>query len=312
MMKILIAEEMFREAVDELKSGFDVHFDPDLWKKPEELAAEIQTADALIVRNQTQVTKELVAEAGKLKVVGRLGVGLDNIDLDACASRNVTVCPATGANAISVAEYVLATAMILVRGAYAATERVIHGEWPRFDLLGNEIFEKTLGIVGLGSIGRTVAEKAGALGLRVCAYDPLLPADSPAWSGIKRMELDALAGTSDILTLHVPLIDETRNLVDTDFIARMKPGAILINTARGGIVDEAGVVAALKSGHLGGAALDVFAEEPMSKDAGQKFADVKNLILTPHISGVTGDSNRRVSFVTADNVRKHLDQHSED
>ena len=310
MAKILIAEEMYREAVAELKSGYDVHFDPDLWKKPEDLAAQVQTADALIVRNQTQVTRELVGQAGKLKVVGRLGVGLDNIDLEACAAANVTVCPATGANAVSVAEYVLTTAMILVRGAYGATHRVIDGEWPRFDLVGREIFEKSLGIVGLGSIGQTVAEKAKALGLSVRAYDPLLADDDPAWNGIKRMQLDELAATSDILTLHVPLIDATRNLVDAAFIGRMKAGAILINTARGGIVDEAGVVEALERGHLGGAALDVFAEEPLGKDAGQIFADVKNLILTPHISGVTSDSNRRVSFVTAENVRQGLVRHS--
>ncbi|MGI9379995.1 MAG: hydroxyacid dehydrogenase, partial [Methyloligellaceae bacterium] len=310
MAKILIAEEMYREAVAELKSGYDVHFDPDLWKKPEDLAAQVQTADALIVRNQTQVTRELVGRAGKLKVVGRLGVGLDNIDLDACAAANVTVCPATGANAVSVAEYVLTTAMILVRGAYGATHRVIDGEWPRFDLVGREIFEKSLGIVGLGSIGQTVAEKTKALGLSVRAYDPLLADDDPAWNGIKRMQLDELAATSDILTFQVPLIDATRNLVDAAFIGRMKASAILINTARGGIVDEAGVVEALERGHLGGAALDVFAEEPLGKDAGQIFADVKNLILTPHISGVTSDSNRRVSFVTAENVRQGLVRHS--
>ena len=166
--------------------------------------------------------------------------------------------------------------------------------------------DKRLGLVGLGSIAREVASRAHALGMRVAAYDPYMPAEHAAWESVARLSLDDLAGNSDVISVHVPLTDETRNLVDAAFIARMPGGAILINTARGGVVDEDVIVEALREGRLGGAALDVFASEPLTAESGGRFRDVPGLLLTPHIAGITVESNLRVSRVTANNVLRHL------
>jgi (S)-sulfolactate dehydrogenase len=243
-------------------------------------------------------------------VVGRLGVGLDNIDGAACRDRGIAVYPATGANDVAVAEYVVATAMLLLRGAYGATARVAAGTWPRNALMGREISGKRLGLVGFGAIARETAHRAAALGMAIAAHDPFVaegdPAWNPAYGPVQRKALDALIAESDVLSLHVPLTDATRGLIDAAALARMPKGAVLINAARGGVVDEAAVAEALRSGHLGGAALDVFDREPLDAEAGAVFADVPNLILTPHIAGVTQESNVRVSAVTAQAVRRHL------
>ena len=235
--------------------------------------------------------------------MGRLGVGLDNIDVPACAARDVLVIPATGANALAVAEYVIGVAMVLLRGTYFATAEVAAGKWPRGALSsGREIAGKMLGIVGFGGIGRLTGRLGRALGMRVIGFDAELASDHAVWraEGVEPRTLDALLAQSDVLTLHVPLLPATRNLIDTRRIAAMKPGAILVNTARGGVVDEAAVAAALASGRLGGAALDVFEKEPLP--AGSPLAGCPNLILTPHVAGVTAESNERVSSMIAEKV----------
>ncbi|MCX7333704.1 MAG: 3-phosphoglycerate dehydrogenase, partial [Hyphomicrobiales bacterium] len=196
------------------------------------------------------------------------------------------------------------------RGAYGASAAVAAGAWPRNALMGREIAGKRLGLVGFGAIARETARRAAALGMAVAAHDPFVAADDPAWNPatgpVQSRALDALIAQSDVLSLHVPLTDRTRGLIDAAALARMPKGAILINAARGGVVDEAAVARALRSGHLGGAALDVFDREPLDAAAGAVFADVPNLILTPHIAGVTQESNVRVSAVTAQAVRRHL------
>jgi (S)-sulfolactate dehydrogenase len=307
---IVISEFMDEDAIRRGLDGFDVLYDPKLVDRPDDLAAAVANAEALVVRNRTQVRGALLEAAQHLKVVGRLGVGLDNIDMEACKARGIAVYPASGANDVSVAEYVIATAMLLLRGAYGATPQVAAGEWPRNALVGREIAGKRLGLVGYGSIARETARRAVALGMEVAAFDPYLPADHAAWSGpwgkVVPLSIDDLLATSDVLSLHVPLTAETRHMIGADALARMKPGAIVINAARGGVVDEAAVAAALTTGRLGGAALDVFDEEPLKTERGAVFAGVPNLILTPHIAGVTMESNVRVSWVTVDNVRKHL------
>ena len=305
--RILITEFM-DEAALELLAGCAVRYEPALHGDRDALLAAAADVDALIVRNQTAVDEAVLAAAPKLRAVGRLGVGLDNIDLDACAARNIAVLPATGANAVSVAEYVIGTAMVLLRGAYFATEAVAAGDWPRGKLsAGGEIFGKTLGLVGFGTIAAAVAVRAKALGMGVSAYDPHRPADDAAWSGVAReTNLRALLAAADVISLHVPLTAETRNLIGAAALAGMKPSAVLINTARGGIVDEAALVAALKDGWLAGAALDVFAAEPLKAEAGRMFDGVPNLILTPHVAGVTTESNVRVSAITAENVLRAL------
>jgi (S)-sulfolactate dehydrogenase len=309
-VRIVISEFIDHAAAAALASSFDVRYDPALVERPGELEAELALADALIVRNRTQVDAALLAAAPRLKVVGRLGVGLDNIDLAACAARGIDVIPATGANARSVAEYVITVAMLLRRGAYGATAAVGAGEWPRAALSqGRELAGCTLGVVGFGGIGRLVAELAGALGMLVIGCDAAIPAASPLWAAQRTAprSLDELLGEADVVSLHLPLVDATRGLLDAARLALMKPGAILINTSRGGIVDEPALAAALRGGKLGGAALDVFAHEPLA--AGSVLADCPGLLLTPHIAGVTRESNARVSALVAAAVAGALARH---
>jgi (S)-sulfolactate dehydrogenase len=306
-VRVVITEFMDETAVAGLATKHDTFYDSSLVDRPDELRASLATADALIVRNRTQVDATLLAGAPTLKVVGRLGVGLDNIDVDACRARGIEVIPATGANALAVAEYVIGAAMLLLRGAYSSSTAVASGDWPRAALAsGRELSGKTLGIVGFGGIGRLVARLGRALGMRVVGSDPQVPASAAAWreEGAESRELDALLAEADVVTLHVPLVEATRHLVDAARLARMKPEAILINTARGGVVDEAALAAALKSGRLGGAALDVFEHEPLA--AGSPLAGCPNLLLTPHIAGVTAESNTRVSTLIAVNVAAAL------
>jgi (S)-sulfolactate dehydrogenase len=308
-MDILITEFMDADAVDTLRSGFGVTYDPRIVDRRDDLLEKVGAADALIVRNRTQVNVELLAQAPRLRVVGRLGVGLDNIDVPACRNRGIEVIPATGANALAVAEYVVCTVMMLLRGAYLSSGEVAAGRWPRGPLgEGRETAGKTLGIVGFGGIGRLVARLARGLGMEVVAADALVPPGSPAWAeaGVTRLELDALLSEADAVTLHVPLTDETRHLIDGRRIAAMRPGAVLVNTARGGVVDEAALAAALRDGRLAGAALDVFEREPLPADS--PLAGVPNLVLTPHIAGVTRESNRRVSSLIAAEVGRALSQ----
>ncbi|HEY8566502.1 MAG TPA: NAD(P)-dependent oxidoreductase [Beijerinckiaceae bacterium] len=310
MPQIVIAEFMDEAAIREGLAGFDVLYDASLVDAPDALAAALVDAEALIVRNRTQVRGPLLDAAPKLRAVGRLGVGLDNIDVEACEKRGIAVFPATGANDVSVAEYVIATALMLLRGAYFATAEVTAGAWPRNKLMGREIAGKRLGLVGFGAIAKETGQRAAALGMSVAAYDPFVPADSAAWrqpwGTITPLALDALLAEADVVSLHVPLTPETRNLIDAKALAGMKPDAVLINAARGGVVDEAALAGALRAGKLGGGALDVFESEPLRADRGAIFQGCPNLILTPHIAGVTVESNVRVSRVTVEAVAKHL------
>lgn len=309
MTRIVITEFLEPEAVDELKRrGFEVHWDRELWTKRGELEKLVKDLPGLIVRNRTRVDDALLRLAPKLKVVGRLGVGLDNIDVAACERRGIEVCSARGANATSVSEYAIAMAMILLRGrAYRDTQRLVAGEWPREELgRGLELAGKTMGIIGLGSIGSTTAHKVRALEMRVIATDPYLPAGNESWRLAQATKLDELLATSDVVTIHCPLTPETRGMIAGPQLQRMRKGAILINSARGGIVDEAACAASLRSGHLGGAALDVFDDEPIRADAGKLFTGLNNVILTPHISGVTAEANHRVSYMTVDAVARVL------
>jgi (S)-sulfolactate dehydrogenase len=306
MPDIVISEFMDEAIVREAFAGHDVLYDPALVDRPADLAAAVAQARALVVRNRTQVRGALLEAAPRLRVVGRLGVGLDNIDLDACRARGVAVCPATGANDVSVAEYVITAMLVLLRRAWFATPDVIAGRWPRMTTIGGEASGRQLGLVGLGAIARETAQRAAALGMKVVATDPLLAADHPAWALAQRVDLQTLLAHSDVVSLHVPLTPGTRNMIDAARIASMRRGAILVNAARGGILDEPAVSAALRSGQLGGAALDVFEKEPLDAAAAAHFAGAPNLLLTPHIAGVTDESNVRVSAVTAQSVLRHL------
>ncbi len=307
MTDVVITEFMDRAAVSRLAARFRIHYDPELADKPELLAAFASEARALIVRNRTQVRGALLAGAGKLACVGRLGAGLDNIDTGTCAARGIAVYPATGANDLSVAEYVVACVMMLFRGAYGATAEVAAGGWPREALIGREAAGKVLGLVGFGSIGRETARRAAALGMAAVAHDPFVAPDDLAWDLAKPLTLNELLTQADAVSLHLPLTPGTRHLIGAAQIALMKPGAVLVNAARGGVLDEAALVAGLRDGRLSGAALDVFETEPLTAEAGARFKGLQNLILTPHIAGLTEESNARVGALIAERVIAHLE-----
>ncbi len=307
MPRIVVTEFIDERALPALCAQHDVLYDAKLVDDLPRLLTEAASADAIIVRNRTQVRGELLSALKQCRVVGRLGVGLDNIDVPGCEARGMQVIPATGANALSVAEYVIASAMLLLRGAYQSTGAVAAGQWPRSALSnGREIAGKTLGLIGFGSIGQLTAKLAQGLGMSVIAFDAMMDADHPAFatSSVRFAGLDEVITTADVVSLHVPLVDSTRNLFDAHRIASMKRGAVLINTARGGIVDELALAAALKGGVLGGAAIDVFDKEPLP--ASGHFKDCPNLLLTPHIAGVCAESNERVSFLIAEKVLEAL------
>ena len=306
MIDVLITEILDEEALAALRADYAVHYDPGLCERPADIAALAPGVPALVVRNRTQVRGAVLAAFDRLKVIGRLGVGLDNIDVAAAEAMGIEVCPATGANAASVAEYVVAACLITLRNIWQSSEAVLAGKWPRNQLMFNEVQGKRLGVIGFGSIGREVARRALALGMEVVATDQ--PGTDPARftaAGVRQVDRATLLATSDVVSIHAPSMPETYRLIDAAALAAMKPGAVLINSARGGMVDEAALVAALTSGRLGAAVLDVFEDEPLK--AGSNLVGVPNLWLTPHVSGVTVESNARVSAVTLANVRRALE-----
>jgi (S)-sulfolactate dehydrogenase len=305
--RIVVSEFMDGPAVDFLRARFEVDYRPKLVDDAAALQQALDGAEAWIVRNRTPVRGALLAGAGSLKVVGRLGVGLDNIDVAACEARGIAVIPATGANAESVAEYVITAALVLLRGAWFSTRAVEAGTWPRQTLSqGREASGKTLGLVGFGNIGRLTGRKARAMDMRVVAHDSAISPDDGTWRDeeVEPLGLDDLLARSDVVSLHVPLTGKTRGLLGRDKLSLMKRDAVLVNTARGGVVDEAALAAMLREGRLGGAALDVFEQEPLA--AGSPLAGAPRLLLTPHIAGVTTEANERVSALIARRVAEAL------
>ena len=306
MTRVLVTEFMDGSALAFLKNRVQVDYVPDLFERHDELLQRVEIADALIVRNRTRVTSDLLAAAKHLKAIGRLGVGLDNIDQQAAAIANIQVLPATGANAIAVAEYVMSAMLHLRRPMTTGFQAMVGGDWPREQFIGGEISGKTIGLVGFGQIAQFVALRAAAFGMRVAYFDPYLTSENTALGALRSRSLDELLAIADCVSIHVPLNDETYRLIDSERFAQMKTGAILINTSRGGIVDERALIHHLKTGHIGGAALDVFEDEPLDQLRGAQFEGIDQLILTPHIAGVTHESNHRVSQVTAENVLRAL------
>ncbi|UWQ22638.1 hydroxyacid dehydrogenase [Jannaschia sp. W003] len=289
---ILVTEFMDEDWIAWLRARGEVRVAPELADRPADLAVAARAARALIVRNRTQVRGD-VLDAG-IAVVGRLGVGLDNIDVAGCEARGIRVIPATGANTLAVAEYVVTTAAMLLRGAYAMRPEMEAGDWPRAEAgRGREVAGKTLGLVGYGAIAREVERLARPFGFEVVAHDP----HCRDWGAMRTVTLDALLAGSDVVSVHVPLTDETRGLIGAEAIGSMKDDAVLVNAARGGVVDEAAVAGALRAGTLGGAALDCFEHEPLGPS--HPFAGCPNLVLTPHIAGVTREANARVSEMIA-------------
>ena len=297
--RVVVSEFMDPAAVARLAEGADVHEDATLVGDRPRLLAAVADAEALVVRDRTRVDAEVLAAAPRLRVVGRLGVGTDNLDLEALAARGVAVRLATGANAVSVAEHVIGALLVLSRPAFGATARLAAGEWPRTELIGREVSGRTLGLVGFGATAREVARRAAALGMTIVASDPMVTDGGP---GVTMLDLDALLAASDAISVHAPLLPSTRGMIGADALARLPAGALLVDTSRGGVVDHDAVVAALRSGHLAGAALDVFPDEPLTPALAERYVDVPGLVLTPHLAGVTRESNVRVSGVVAEAV----------
>ena len=306
MATVLVSEFMDGSALAFLENRLSVEYAPNLFADQQTLMQRVSAVDALIVRNRTPVTRELLNHAGQLKVIGRLGVGLDNIDLDAAKQANIQVLPATGANAVAVAEYVMSALLHLRRPMTSGFQAMVGGDWPREQFIGGEISGKTLGLIGFGQIAQIVAKRAAAFGMRIAYFDPYIDASEHDSVATAVSSLDELLALSDSVSIHVPLTEDTHRLMNSQRLALMKSGAILINTSRGGIVDERALIHHIQTGHLGGAALDVFEHEPLDELKGARFDGIDALILTPHIAGVTHESNRRVSQVTAENVLRAL------
>jgi D-3-phosphoglycerate dehydrogenase len=298
-MKILIADAMSSEAVDILKSkNLSVDVKTDL--KKEELAAIIGEYDVLIVRSATKVTREIISRADKLKVIGRAGIGVDNVDVEAATEKGVVVMNTPQGNALAAAEHTLALMFAVARKVPLADATMKQGKWEKKLLMGVEVYDKTLGVVGIGNIGMIVAEKAIALGMRVLAYDLFVPREIAEARGIELVDLDTLLAKSDFVTVHVPMLKETKNLIDKKALAKTKKGVIILNSARGGIVNEKDLYDALTSGQVAGAGLDVFEEEPPPKDHPLVLSD--KVVCTPHLGASTKEAQGKVAVDIANQI----------
>jgi D-3-phosphoglycerate dehydrogenase len=293
MPDILITENIIGEEMDALRRNFDAVFDPDLWKRPDRLREMILLFRALIVRNQTRITRELIEAGTKLQVIARAGVGLDNVDLQAATDHGVVVAFTPEQNTNSVAELAIGLIFGLARMIPAADNDTKSGGWKRQQFTGVEVLGKTLGVVGFGRIGVCTAAKARALGMELVAYDPFVDAES-----LKAMELRArmvsleeVLQQADFVSCHLPATGETAGLFNYELFSSMKPGAFFINTARGEVVDEDGLIRALQEKKIAGAALDVRQKEPPEPSP---LAEMENVILTPHIAAFTHEAQRRV------------------
>ena len=295
MIKILITEFINQNSLNNLNNKFEVKYNEKLWENIDELNHIIVDYDGLIVRNKTQVNLNLLKKGSNLKFIGRLGVGLDNIDTKYCNLKNIHVQPASGMNADSVAEYVVSSSMSLIKKIPMFHNGTAKGEWPRTTIKSAEIKQKYLGIIGFGTIGKKVAEYALKNELKVLAYDPYLPVLNDKEINTKFSNLTEIYEQSDIISLHLPLTEETKNLINKLSFSQMKKKPIIINTSRGSIVNENDLINAYNKNLISGFALDVFETEPIKSELYKKINPEMNCILTPHISGVTTESNIRVS-----------------
>ncbi len=296
-MKVLVADKIAMEGVKKLKdAGLEV---VEAWEEPKEKIPElIKDCDAIIVRSATKVRKPMIDVASKLKVIGRAGVGLDNIDVDYAKSKGIKVINTPGATTVSVAELTIALMLATVRPLVRAVSSTKMGKWEKKLLKGHELYGKTLGIIGIGRIGQAVAERAKAFGMNIIAYKRHIKD-----VGYKIVDLETIYKESDIITIHTPLTDETKHMINAETISKMKDGVIIINTARGGIIDEKALYDALQSGKVKAAAFDVFESEP-PKD--NKLLELENFICTPHIGAQTAEGQLRAGVEVAEKVIEAL------
>ncbi|MDD3905438.1 MAG: phosphoglycerate dehydrogenase [Candidatus Omnitrophica bacterium] len=301
--RVLISDSLSKEAVEILQKEKEFKVDVNTKMTPEELKAAIKDYDALLVRSATKVTKDVIEAASKLKIIGRAGVGLDNVDVEAASKKGIIVVNTPAGNTISTAEHAFSMMMALSRNIPQADMSVKKGEWERKKFMGVELYGKTLGIVGLGRIGTEVARRALVFGMKVMAYDPFLSVEKAKELGIELVDIMTIYKNADYITVHTPLTDETRHMISDKEFAVMKKSIRLINCARGGIIDEEALVRAIEAGKVAGAAFDVFEEEPPKNS---KLAKLDKVVLTPHLGASTEEAQMNVAIDVANTVRDAL------
>ena len=301
-MKILITEFMETKSVEILKTNFDITFDQELSKNHKKLKDSINKFDVLIVRNKTQVNQEILENATSLKFIGRLGVGLDNIDTEYCKNNNIHVQPATGMNADSVAEFVLNSSLSLLKNTPLMHQETVLGNWPRTSISSRELKDKTIGLLGFGLIAKKVSLLANVFNVKIIAHDPFISQNIGDKFNTKLVSKNELYEFADIISIHLPLTDSTKNLLNYNIFKQMLKRPIIINSSRGSIINEKDLLKAYDEKLISGFALDVYEKEPAQKEFLNNIKKDTNCILTPHIAGVTEESNSRVSEYIANAV----------
>jgi D-3-phosphoglycerate dehydrogenase len=302
--KVLISDELSPAAVAIFKDrGIDVTFEPKLGKDKDRLVQMIGSFDGLAIRSATKVTEKVLASAGALRVIGRAGIGVDNVDIRAATAKGVIVMNTPFGNSITTAEHAISMMMALARQIPEADRSTQAGKWEKSRFLGVELYAKTLGIIGCGNIGAIVADRAIGLKMRVIAFDPFLSPERALQIGVEKVELDDLLRRSDFITLHTPLTEKTRNVLDATALAKTKKGVRIVNCARGGLIDEKALREAMSSGHVAGAALDVFDVEPATENP---LFGMPNLICTPHLGAATAEAQENVALQIAEQMSDYL------
>ena len=302
--KVLVSDKLSETAVQIFRDrGIDVTFDPSIGKDKEKLAEAIGDYDGLAIRSATKATEKLLRRATKLKVIGRAGIGVDNVDIPAASKKGVIVMNTPFGNSITTAEHAVAMMFAVARQIPEANDSTHAGKWEKSRFMGVELTGKTLGVVGAGNIGSIVIDRALALKMKVIAYDPFLNEERADQLGVRKVELDDLWASADFITFHVPLTDKTRNILSRDAIAKLKPGVRIVNCARGGLVDEDALAEALKDGRVAGAAFDVFAEEPATASP---LFNLPNVVVTPHLGAATTEAQENVALQVAEQMSDYL------
>jgi D-3-phosphoglycerate dehydrogenase len=302
--RVLVSDKLSTTAVQIFKDrGIEVDYLPDLGKDKEKLLEVIGQYDGLAIRSATKVTEKLINAAARLKVVGRAGIGVDNVDIPAATKKGIIVMNTPFGNSITTAEHAIAMMFALARQLPEADASTKASKWEKNRFMGVEVTNKVLGLIGAGNIGSIVADRAQGLKMKVIAYDPFLTPERAQTLGVEKVELDELFKRADFITLHTPLIDATRNIINADAIAKMKDGVRIINCARGGLVDEKALYDALKSGKVAGAAFDVFVEEPAQNNP---LFELPNFIATPHLGASTTEAQENVALQVAEQISAYL------
>ncbi|TMV04957.1 phosphoglycerate dehydrogenase [Ruegeria sediminis] len=302
--KVLVSDKLSESAVQIFRDrGIDVDFLPDVGKDKEKLAEIIGQYDGLAIRSATKVTEKILEKADRLKVIGRAGIGTDNVDKDAASKKGVIVMNTPFGNMITTAEHAIAMMFAVARQIPEASASTHAGKWEKSKFMGIELTNKTLGVIGAGNIGGIVCERAHGLKMKVIAYDPYLSQEKADKMAVEKVELDELLARSDFITLHVPLTDQTRNILSRENLAKTKKGVRIVNCARGGLVDEEALAEMLKSGHVAGAAFDVFSVEP-AKD--NPLFDLPNVVCTPHLGAATTEAQENVAVQVAEQISNYL------